>query len=246
MGSTFTIAKREFRSYFDSALAYVVICIGLTMLGVAFFLLRGGFFDVKQATLTGLFKWLPRGLSTLIVPVITMRLIAEERRSGTLEMLITLPVRDREVVLGKFLGAWGLVAVLILSTVLYPIMMFKFPWNLGALDTGPVIAGYIGVLLYSGAAVALGLLISSVTDSQMIAFIVTFVLLLLLHVFGGDISADFLPESAQRVASLISFDGRLQSFTKGLINTHDIVYFLTIAIGCLIGAFFALERRKWA
>ena len=174
MSTTLTIAKREFRSSFDSPVAYVVICLGLIMLGFVFFYLGGGFWQADRATLQQLFIWAPRGLSFLIIPVVTMRLLAEEKRSGTLEMLITLPVRDHEVILGKFLGAWGLVLILIASTALYPLMMFKFPWHLGAIDTGPVWSGYLGLVLYSAASVSIGLLISALTESQVIAFFITF------------------------------------------------------------------------
>src|SRR4029079_7950593 len=151
MSTTFTIAKREFRSSFDSPLAYVVICLGLVMLGIFFFFVND-FWQSDRATLSQMFAMAPRGLSLVIVPVLTMRLLAEEKRSGTLEMLITLPVRDHEVILGKFLGAWGLVLLLIASTMLYPLMMFQWPWHLGALDPRPVIAGYVGLVLYSAAA----------------------------------------------------------------------------------------------
>jgi ABC-2 type transport system permease protein len=245
MSTTFTIAKREFKSSFDSPLAYVVICLGLVMLGFVFFLLNGGFWQADRATLTALFAQAPRGLSFLVVPVVTMRLLAEEKRTGTLEMLITLPVKDHEVILGKFLGAWGLVLVLIASTAVYPLVMFKFPWHLGALDGGPVIAGYLGLVLYSAAAVSIGLLISSLTDSQVIAFFITFVILFALHFIG--FAADGIPNQGVRsVASFISFDARLAPFARGMINTRDVIYFVSITIGCLMAAFRALERRKWA
>jgi ABC-2 type transport system permease protein len=245
MSTTFTIAKREFKSSFDSPLAYVVICLGLVMLGFVFFLLNGGFWQADRATLTALFAQAPRGLSFLVVPVVTMRLLAEEKRTGTLEMLITLPVKDHEVILGKFLGAWGLVLVLIASTAVYPLVMFKFPWHLGALDGGPVIAGYLGLVLYSAAAVSIGLLISSLTDSQVIAFFITFVILFGLHFIG--FAADGIPNQGVRnVASFISFDARLAPFARGMINTRDVIYFVSITIGCLMAAFRALERRKWA
>jgi len=246
MKATLSIAKREFRSYFDSPVAYVVICIGLAALGLVFFNLNGGFWQANRASLMQMFMQVPRGLSWLVIPVITMRLVAEEKHSGTLEMLITLPVRDHEVILGKFLGAWGLVLVLILSTALYPIFMFEWPWDLGALDTGPVLTGYLGLIIYSAAAVSIGLLISALTDSQIIAFFLTFVLLFLLHFIGAGLTLSILPEKAQLVAAFISFDTRLVGFVRGLVNTRDVIYFLTITIGCLIGAFWALERRKWA
>src|SRR4051794_14282241 len=102
MSATFTIAKRELRSSFDSPLAYVVICLGLILMGVFFFFVNGGFWQADRASLSQMFTLAPRGLSLVIIPVLTMRLLAEEKRSGTLEMLITLPVRDHEVILGKF------------------------------------------------------------------------------------------------------------------------------------------------
>jgi ABC-2 type transport system permease protein len=245
MSTTFTIAKREFRSSFDSPLAYVVICLGLVMLGFVFFLLNGGFWQADRATLQQLFAQAPRGLSFLVVPVVTMRLLAEEKRTGTLEMLITLPVKDHEVILGKFLGAWGLVLVLILTTALYPLMMFWRPWHIGALDSGPVFSGYLGLFFYSAAAVSIGLLISALTESQVIAFFITFVLLFLLHFIGLGFE-NVQNEGFRNVIAFISFDSRLAPFSRGMINTRDIVYFLSITVGCLMAAFRALERRKWA
>jgi ABC-2 type transport system permease protein len=244
MSTTLTIAKREFRSSFDSPLAYVVICIALVALGFLFFMLRGGYWQADRASLQSLFGVAPWGL-LIISAVVTMRLLAEEKRSGTLEMLITLPVRDHEVILGKFLGAWGLLLVLIAMTALYPLMMFRFPWHLGALDPGPVYTGYLGLVLYSAAAVSLGMLVSSLTESQVIAFIVTAVILLFLQLIGFAVENTSNPV-ARDVITFISFDARLAPFTRGQIITRDVVYFVSITLGCLMVAFRALERRKWA
>jgi ABC-2 type transport system permease protein len=244
MRTTLTIARREFRSSFDSPLAYIVICIGLVALGWAFFELRGGYWQVDKASMQPLFYWAPWGLAVL-ASVITMRLLAEEKRSGTLEMLITLPVRDHEVILGKFLGAWGLLLVLVAATLLYPFMLFRFPWHLGPLDWGPVWSGYLGLVLYSGAAVSIGLLVSAMTESQVIAVIITIVLLAFLHLIGA--SAEGTQNEVVRgVINFISFDTRLAPFARGQIVTRDVVYFLSITVGCLMAAFRALERRKWA
>jgi len=243
MSTTFTIAKREFRSNFDSPLAYIVICIGLVMLGGYFFFVQD-FWQLDRATLVGLFDLAPVGLS-VIVPLVTMRVLAEEKRSGTLEMLITLPVRDHEVILGKFLGAWSLILILIASTALFPLMMFKFPWHLGALDTGPVWSGYLGLTLYSAAAVSIGLLMSSLTESQIVAFLITWAPLLVLGLLGRlgkVVSAGGLRD----VITFVSFDARLAPFSRGQIITRDVVYFVSITVGCLMAAFRALERRKWA
>jgi ABC-2 type transport system permease protein len=245
MSTTLTIAKREFRSNFDSPLAYVVICLGLLAVGFLFFYLEGGYWQADRASMTRLFYYLPWMLSLLVIPVVTMRLIAEEKRSGTLEMLITLPVRDHEVVLGKFLGAWGLVLLLILSTALYPLLMFMWPWHLGSLDWGPVFSGYVGLTVYSAAAVSIGLLISSLTESQVIAVFITVMLLALFH-FIGPAANNFQNPTITKVAAFVSFDARLAPFARGTINTRDVVYFLSITAGCLMASFRALERRKWA
>lgn len=244
MSPMLTIARREFRSYFDSPIAYVVICLSFLALGLMFFLYRGGFFQIDRASLQLMFEYAPAGLALLVIPVVTMRLMAEERRSGTLEMLITLPVRDSDVILGKYLGALGLVLVLVLATLIYPLAMFKWPWNLGPLDMGPVLSGYLGLILFSAAAVALGLLFSSVTQSQAIAFFVTFMVLFALWFLGT--VGDTMGGTAGNVIRYISFQTRMEGFARGLINTRDVIYFLTITAVALVIAFRALERRKWA
>jgi ABC-2 type transport system permease protein len=245
MSTTLTIAKREFRSYFDSPLAYVVICLGLVLLGGFFFFQSAGFWQTDRATLSQIFFLAPRGLSLVVVPVLTMRLLADERRSGTLEMLITLPVRDHEVILGKFLGAWGLVLVLIAATGLFPLMMFRFPWHLGVLDVGPVLSGYLGLVCYSAAAVSIGLLISSLTESQVIAFFLTWVVLVMLS-FMGMLVEGAGTGIARDAIAFISFDTRLAPFARGQIITRDVIYFFSVAVGSLMLSFRALERRKWA
>jgi ABC-2 type transport system permease protein len=239
------IAKREFRSYFDSPIAYVVICLSFFALGIFFFAIGGfRFWQMDKATLQGLFEYAPIGLSLLIVPVVTMRLMAEEKRSGTLEMLITLPVKDSDVILGKYFGALGLVLVLLGATLIYPIAMFKWPWNLGPLDMGPVLSGYFGLLLFSSAAVAIGLLVSSLTESQAVAFFITFFVLLLLWYIGN--AAEQLGGWYGSVLAFISFQSRLDGFERGLIDLRDVVYFVSITLLALVIAFRALERRKWA
>ncbi len=243
MNPTLTIARREFKAYFDSPLAYVVICLSLLLLGVGVFIWPRPFWQIDRATLSSMFEVIPIGLVVLIVPVVTMRLVAEEKRSGTLEMLITLPVKDSDVILGKFLGAFGLVMVLILSTLIYPILMFKV-WHLGALDGGPVVSGYFGLMLFAAAAVALGLLVSSATESQVIAFFITFIILGLLYIVGE--AAQFVPNVMGNVFRELSFREHYNSFERGLIDTKDVVFFMSFATLALLLAFRSLESRKWS
>jgi len=244
MSPMLTIARREFRSYFDSPLAYVVICLSFLGLGLMFFLFRGGFWQIDRASLGTMFDYAPLGLSMLVVPVVTMRLLAEEKRSGTLEMLITLPVRDSDVILGKYFGALGLVLVLVLATLAYPIAMFKWPWALGPLDYGPIMTGYLGLILFSAAATAIGLLVSSLTESQAVAFFITFFVLGVLWFMGN--VAESMGGMAGTVLNFVSFQSRLESFNRGLIDTRDVIYYLSITVVALVISFRALERRKWA
>ena len=176
--------------------------------------------------------------------MVTMRLLAEERRTGTLEMLITLPVKDSEVILGKYLGALGLVLVLIAATALYPILMFKWPWHLGPLDAGPVISGYVGIILYSAATVAIGLMVSSFTESQVVAFFVTFIVLLIMHEMS--VIGEFAPSHLGELMRTLSFDTNLARFSRGLVDSRNVIYFLSITGVCLMVAFRSLENRKWS
>ena len=244
MSALTTIAKREFRSYFETPLAYVVICLSFFGLGLMFFMYQGGFWQLDRATMQPLFEYVPAGLAMLVVPVVTMRLMAEERRSGTLEMLITLPVKDSDVILGKYIGALGLVLTVVFASALYPIVMFEFPWGLGPLDMGPVISGYVGLFLYASAAVAVGLLISSLSESQAISFFITF------FVLGGfwfsGSMADQMSGTFASVLHYVSFQSRMSGFMRGLIDTRDVVFFLSITALSLMISFRALERRKWA
>jgi ABC-2 type transport system permease protein len=213
------------------------------LLGVFFFLFHG-FWQVDRASLDRLFQLSSAGLSVLVIPVVTMRLLAEEKRSGTLEMLITLPVKDSEVILGKYLGALGLVLTLVAATAVYPFLMFKWPWHLGALDMGPVLSGYLGLVLFSAAAVAIGLMISSFTESQVVAFFVTFLVLLVMQ-YMGTISEAFFGKTSEFLR-VIGFETNLAKFSRGLIDTRNVVYFLSITGICLAIAFRSLERRKWS
>ena len=244
MSALLTIAKREFRSYFDSPVAYVVICLSFLGLGLMFFSFGGGFWQQDRASMQNLFQYVPPGLSLLVIPVVTMGLVAEERKSGTLEMLITLPVRDSDVVLGKYIGALGLVLTLLLATLVYPIVMFWKPWTLGALDWGPVQSAYLGLIFFSAAAVAIGLLVSSLTESQAISFFITFFILLVFWYMGraGNWMGGVLGETLRYA----SFETRMDGFMRGLIDTRDIIYFVSIAVVCLVFAFRKLESRKWA
>lgn len=242
--NVWTIARREMRSYFDSLIAYVVIGGSTLAIGIFFFLMQnGGFWEVDRASMARLFAAMPWALAVLVIPLVTMRSIAEEKNTGTLELLITMPVRDYEVILGKFSAAFTMCLVLLAITVLYPIAMFVWPWHLGALDWGPVWTGYLGLALFSAAGVSVGLMFSSFTESQIIAFFLTAGVMLFLQVIGGIVET--MPGTVGDIIAFVSFETRFQPFARGLIDTRAVVYFVSIAVLCLLVAFRSLESRKW-
>ncbi len=240
-----TITRREIRSYFDSLVAYVVICGSLVAVGLYFF--YGGFWQVNRASMGRMFEGLvcmPLALSVLVIPLVTMRAMADEKRSGTLELLITMPVTDSEVVLGKYFAAFGMTLLLLVISLAYPISMFVWPWHMGPLDWGPVWAGYFGLALFSAAGTAIGLMFSCITESQVIAFFMTAGLLTFLYVIGSLV--EYVPGGLGDIVSFVSFQSRFSSFARGLIDTRAIVFFLSIAIICLLVSFRSLESRKWS
>jgi ABC-2 type transport system permease protein len=240
-----TITRREFKAYFDSIVAYVVVCLTLLIVGVWFFFF--GFWQVERASVSRLFDGvgsLPILLSFLVLPLLTMRALAEEKRSGTIELLITMPVKDSEVILGKFFAALGLTAVLLLCTLIYPFAMFVWPWHMGALDWGPVTTSYVGLLLMGSAGIAVGMMFSSFTENQIVAFFVTAAVLALLWFVGSIV--EFVHGPVGDAIAFVSFQTRFLPFARGLVDTRAVIYFLSITIICLLAAFRSLESRKWS
>jgi ABC-2 type transport system permease protein len=236
MARTLTIAKREFAGYFNSPAAYIVICLFLVLMGVFFW---NPFFLINRATVREMFDL----MSVLLLPTapaITMGLLAEEKRTGTMEVLLTMPVKDTEVILGKFLAALGLLCVLLLLTVPYPLSVS----TLGHLDWGPVVSSYIAVLLEGSAMLAIGVLASSWTENQLIAFFTAGIVC-----FAFWIVARFLPFVPQAAASTLewlSFDYHYDNMLRGVIDSRDVIYFLSMIGFSLTLAFRSLESRRWS
>ncbi len=235
MRTTMTICQREFKAYFNSPVAYFVIAIFLVMVGIFFFV---PFFNQDQVSMRQFFSLVPF-LLIFFGPAITMRLIAEERRSGTIEMLITMPVRDMDVILGKFLAALGLFVVALVLTLPYAISIS----NLGELDWGPVIGGYVGLLFLGAAYLALGLLASSWSENQIIAFVIA--MFLSMFFLMVDRFVAFLPNTVAPFVEYISFGAHIRNAARGLIDSRDIVFFLSFTGLALVMAFRALEARRW-
>lgn len=242
MGHTWTILKRELASYFTTPIAYVFIVIYLFLSGIFAFYL-GNFFGRGQADLNSFFTFHP-WLYLFIIPALSMRLWAEERRSGTIELLLTLPITMWQAVAGKFLAAWAFTAIALALT-------FPMWWTvnyLGEPDNGVIVASYIGSLLMGGAFLAIGACISSLTRNQVIAFVVTAAACLLFVLSGHPLVLDFFkgwaPAFLLQAISSFGFLSHFDSITKGIIDLRDLVYFASFIAFWLFANVVVIEMKK--
>jgi gliding motility-associated transport system permease protein len=229
------IYRREIQSYFNSPVAYVVILVFLIIIGWFF---TSNLFVINAASLRVVFELVPI-VFLFFVPAITMRLIAEEKKSGTIELLTTKPVGDIEIILGKFLAALTLLFAAIVPTFIYCITIM----SLGHLDPGPVAAGYLGLLLMGGVYIAIGILASSLTDNQIVAFILSF--LVVFALFMLDKVLMYVPEGLASTFEYLSIDFHFSNIARGVIDSRDIIYFGSLLGFSLLLATVSLERRKW-
>jgi len=230
-----TIFRREIRSSFNSPVAYVVIIVFLAIIGWFF---TSNLFLMNVASLRIVFELVPI-IFLFFIPAITMRLLAEERKAGTLELLTTKPVRDVEIVLGKFLAAWTLLVAALIPTLLYLITIMV----LGKPEIGPLLTGYLGLLLMGAAYVGIGLFASSLTENQIIAFIVAF--LIVLGLFMMDKVLMFVPAALASTVEFLGIDYHFSNIARGVIDSRDIIYFCSLIGFSLMLATVSLERRKW-
>jgi len=229
------IFRRELRSYFNSPVAYVVIVVFLAIIGWFF---TSNLFLMNVASLRVVFELVPL-VFLFFIPAITMRLLAEERKSGTLELLTTKPVQDLEIVLGKFLAAWALLAAALLPTLLYLVTMLF----LGSIDPGPVLTGYLGLLLMGAVYIGIGIFASSVTENQIVAFILSFLIILMLFLFDKVLM--YVPEGLASTLEFLGIDYHFGNIARGVIDTRNVIYFLSLLGFSLYLATVSLERRKW-
>ena len=236
MSQVKNIFRKEFRAYFVSPIAYIVISVFLLLVG-AFFFIFFSFFLNNQAHMRNFFLLLPYVFS-LVVPAVTMRLFSEELNIGSYEILLTLPVTYRDVILGKFFASVAFIGAMLVPTLAYPIMI-SF---LGQLDWGPVVGGYLGAILMGAAFSAIGLFVSSLTRNQIIAFIIGMAVCFTLTLI--DIIVFFLPPPLLDVIHYLGANFHFQNISKGVIDSRDILYFLSISFVGLYGAHLVMEGRK--
>jgi ABC-2 type transport system permease protein len=242
MRSTFVIFQRELASYFATPLAYVFIVIFLVLAGaLAFFL--GNFFDRGQADLQPFFSFHP-WLYLVLIPALAMRLWAEERKIGTIELFLTLPISVGSAVMGKFLASWAFAGVALLLT--FP---FWITVNiLGSPDNGVILASYIGSFLMAGAFLAIGAALSALTKNQVIAFVVTAAVCFLFTVSGSTIVLGFLtswaPQGLLDAVASFSFLTHFDAIIRGVIDLRDAVFFASIIALFLFANVIAVELKK--
>ena len=233
---TFTIALKESKIYFSTPGAYVVGAMFLVLTGIFFV------FDVTapfaEASIRGIINWASFFI-VFLAPLLTMRLLAEEEKLGTLELLLTAPVRDWEVVLGKYLAGYLILLATLALTLYYVILLYVF----GEPDTGPVLSGYLGLLLHGAAALAIGLLGSSLSGNQVVAAVVGIAMLLILTFV--DRVAVIVGGTAGDVLNGFSLNAHVADFNRGVIDTANVVYFLSLAAVFLFLTIRSLETRRW-
>ncbi len=241
MRNVLIIAGRELSAYFATPVATVFIVIFLILQGTLTFNL-GNFFDRGQADLNPFFNFLP-WVFLLLVPAITMRLWAEERRLGTIEMLLTLPITQGQAVIGKFLAAWGFCAIALLLT--FPIVLTVR--YLGDPDMGVIASGYLGALLIAGAFLSVGSAMSALTRNQVIAFVLGVALCFVFAAASYPLVNDFLSRNTPLMAEIVrrfAVVDRYQALTRGIISLRDLVFFTTFIGFWLFLTTVLVDQRK--
>jgi ABC-2 type transport system permease protein len=234
------VAGKELRAYFHSPIAYLVMALFAVLCGFFFYNYTAAFVvqtfrmmatgqmapnvSINEYIIRPLFEGVLTVVLLLLIPLVTMRLFAEEKRSGTIELLLTSPLTDLQIILGKFLGALALYAVLMLLSFLYIGLLFLY----GNPNAKPLLADALGLFLYGGALLSLGMWISTFTKNQIIAGVVAFALFLLLYVF--DWVNSYSTSDAGRVMSYMALTTHFDNFAKGVIDSGDVVYYLSVIV----------------
>jgi ABC-2 type transport system permease protein len=234
MNKCWNIFKKEFKSYFVSPIAYIVISVFLLVTGWFFFTT---FFLYNQADMRNFFTLLPP-VFAFVVPAITMRLFSEELNTGSYEILLTMPVTFTSVVTGKFIAAVAFIGAMLVPTISYPI----FISFIGKLDWGPVIAGYLGVIMLGAAFSAVGILSSSITRNQIVAFIIGSVICFALTLVERMIF--FVPAGFVTALEYLGANVHFQNVAKGIIDSRDILYFISVSFVALYGANLVIQRKN--
>ena len=229
MQAIWVITKRELNSFFDSLIAYIVLVLFLGFSGFFTWLFGSDVFLVGQANLQSFFSIAYWSLF-FFIPALTMRLLAEENKTGTIELLLTKAVTDRQVVVGKFLSTLLLVAIALLFTLPYVITLA----NIGKIDVGAIACGYLGLLLMSAAYISIGLYASSITNNQIVAFLAALFIGLFFHIIFDALASNFTGWVGE-LFNTLSMSDHFDSISRGVVDTRDLIFFFSIiTVGLLL------------
>lgn len=238
MNGIWIITKRELNSFFDSLIAYIMLVLFLGFSGFFTWILGSDVFFVGQASMESFFN-VSYWTLFFFIPALTMRLLAEERKTGTIELLLTKAVTDREVVVGKFLSTVILVLIALLFTIPYVITIA----NIGNMDAGEIFCGYMGLLLMSAMYTSIGVYTSSITSNQIVAFLAALFVGLFFHIIFGVLAQQFSGWLGGIFQSL-SMNNHFESISRGVVDSRDILYFLSVtAIGLLLAELSLAKRH---
>jgi ABC-2 type transport system permease protein len=249
MKATFTIFKRDLKSYFASPIAYIVLVVFLVLSGLFFFLYLQNFvssqFDPRfqflgeKANLNDLVIRPYFGTISIVlllmIPVITMRLIAEERKNSTIELLFTSPVKVTHIILGKFLASFVLFGVMVVLTAIYMLVLRAY----GNPDLGPLLSAYLGLFLLGGSFLAVGIFSSSLTENQIVAALISFGILLVFWVVGA------VSDAENSILGYLSIINHFDNFSKGVLELKDIVYYVSFIFFGLFLTYIMIESERW-
>ena len=240
------LAKKEFNAFFQSSTGVLILCVYLGMNGAFLWLMQGPFhlLDSGYAQLDGLFMLSP-WVFLFLLPAIGMRMLAEERRTGTLEWLLTKPLSEMQVVAGKWLAGMMLVVLALLPTVVYAISLYQLGNPVGNLDLGSTLGSYLGLLFLASAYLSLSLFTSAITDNPIVAFVLGMLLSLIFYAgFDQLASLDALKSQSLLVLNL-GISEHYTSITRGVVDSRDVVYFVGLTCVSLAAARTALQSRNW-
>jgi ABC-2 type transport system permease protein len=238
MPTIWIITKRELQSFFDSLIAYIILILFLGFSGFFTWLFGSDIFLVGQASLQSFFS-VSYWTLFFFIPALTMRLLAEEKKTGTIELLLTKAVTDREVVIGKFLSTLLLVIIALAFTLPYVITIY----NIGNMDLGQVICGYLGLILMSASYISIGLYASSTTNNQIVAFLMAMLIGLFFHIIFDVLAGNFSGIVGQ-VLHILSLSNHFDGISRGVIDTRDLIYFGSLIFIGLFLSELSLTKRN--
>ncbi len=240
MRNTLVITKKEFKSYFSTPLAYVFL---VAFLIITQWMVMRGYFIRAQADMRSFFGLVPV-IFILFVPAVTMRLWAEERRQGTIETLMTSPLRDMEIIVGKFLGGWLFIILGLLLTFALPLVIRATAAPTIGIDRGPIIGGYIGLVLLGGAYLSIGLFASSLWDSQIAAWIIGASICFFLYMIGDPFGLFSLPAALVPLFQYLSLSRHFENIARGVIDLRALIYYFSVIFYFLFLNACILKNRK--